>query len=95
MTVETLAFPLASGVVPAAPRGVAPWAAVGVADDSPQLDNLSNNSSVSPCLASGAGSTPLRVNLSARDAKHRRAPSDTFRKNKKLEEMGLSVCYDD
>lgn len=36
-----------------------------------------NNSSVSPCCASGAGSTPRRVNLSASDAKQRRAPSET------------------
>lgn len=36
-----------------------------------------SSSSVSPCLASGAGSTPRRVNRSANEAKHRKAPSDT------------------
>jgi len=36
-----------------------------------------NNSSVNPCLANGAGSTPRRVNLSANEAKHLRAPSET------------------
>lgn len=35
------------------------------------------SSSVSPCLASGAGSTPRRVKRSANDAKQRRAPSET------------------
>lgn len=36
-----------------------------------------NNSSVNPCLANGAGSTPRRVNLSANEAKHLKAPSET------------------
>lgn len=36
-----------------------------------------SSSSVSPCLARGAGSTPRRVNLSASEAKQRSAPSDT------------------
>lgn len=36
-----------------------------------------NSSSVSPCLANGAGSTPRRVNLSASEAKHLSAPSET------------------
>lgn len=35
------------------------------------------SSSVNPCLANGAGSTPRRVNRSASDAKQRRAPSET------------------
>lgn len=35
------------------------------------------SSSVSPCCANGAGSTPRLVNLSANDAKQRRAPSET------------------
>lgn len=38
-----------------------------------------SSSSVSPCLARGAGSTPRRVNRSANEAKQRRAPSDTCR----------------
>lgn len=36
-----------------------------------------SSSSVSPCCANGAGSTPRRVNRSAREAKQRSAPSDT------------------
>lgn len=36
-----------------------------------------SSSSVKPCLAKGAGSTPRRVNLSANEAKQRNAPSDT------------------
>ena len=36
-----------------------------------------SNSSVRPCLAKGAGSTPRRVKRSANEAKQRRAPSDT------------------
>lgn len=38
-----------------------------------------SSSSVRPCLAKGAGSTPRRVNLSAKEAKQRRAPSDTLK----------------
>lgn len=40
-----------------------------------------NNSSVNPCLAKGAGSTPRRVNLSAKEAKHLRAPSETYKRS--------------
>lgn len=40
-----------------------------------------SSSSVKPCLAKGAGSTPLRVNRSASEAKQRRAPSETCRKH--------------
>lgn len=36
-----------------------------------------SSSSVSPCVARGAGSTPRRVKRSASEAKQRRAPSDT------------------
>ena len=38
---------------------------------------LLSSSVVRPCSASGCGSTFLRMNLSARDAKHLRAPSET------------------
>lgn len=41
------------------------------------LFNFTNSLFTSPCSAKGAGSIPLRVNLSARDAKHLKAPSDT------------------
>lgn len=39
-----------------------------------------SSSSVKPCLAKGAGSTPRRVNRSASEAKQRKAPSDTCRR---------------
>jgi len=41
------------------------------------LDNRERSSSTRPFSASGAGSTPRRVNLSERDAKQRKAPSAT------------------
>ena len=39
--------------------------------------NRSSNSLVRPCSAKGAGSTARRVKRSARDAKQRKAPSET------------------
>lgn len=47
-----------------------------------------SSSSVSPCLARGAGSTPRRVNRSANEAKQRRAPSDTWRTESVFESEG-------
>ena len=58
--------------------GVAPLLPVFSPAEAAALANLSNNSLLSPCSAKGAGSTPRRVKRSARDAKHRRAPSDTW-----------------
>jgi hypothetical protein len=74
ITVEILELALDSGVA-----GIFP----GVLENDPPggippaFLSLLNNSSTSWCFASGAGSTPRRVNLSARDAKQRIAPSDT------------------
>jgi hypothetical protein len=41
------------------------------------LESLFKSSVVSPCSASGCGSTFFRMNRSAREAKHFNAPSDT------------------
>lgn len=41
-------------------------------------DNRSINSFKSPCCAKGAGSIPRRVNLSDNEAKHLKAPSETW-----------------
>lgn len=57
--------------------GVAPLLPDFSPAEAAALASLSNNSLLSPCSAKGAGSTPRRVNRSARDAKQRRAPSDT------------------
>ena len=79
MTVEMLGLLLASGVAPAAPLGVLPWVVAVVKEAGcPQFARRSSSSSVSPCLAKGAGSTPRLVKRSARDAKQRRAPSATY-----------------
>ena len=48
-------------------------------DDDPAHDNRWRRSSTRPCCASGAGSMPRRVNRSASDAKHRSAPTATWR----------------
>lgn len=42
-----------------------------------ELTSFFSNSSVSPCFANGAGSTPLLVKRSARHAKHFKAVSAT------------------
>lgn len=47
------------------------------APEPPAAAMRDRSSSLRPCLASGAGSTPRRVKRSARDAKQRRAPSET------------------
>lgn len=44
------------------------------------LFSFTNNLFTRPCSANGAGSIPRRVNLSAKDAKHLKAPSDTYDK---------------
>lgn len=43
-----------------------------------ELTSFFNSSSVKPCLARGAGSTPRRVNRSAKQAKHLSATSATY-----------------
>ena len=45
--------------------------------DITESPNFLINSSISPYLARGSGSTPLRVNLSESEAKHLKAPSAT------------------
>lgn len=68
--------------------GVAPLPPVFSPADAAALANLSNNSPLSPCSANGAGSTPRRVKRSAREAKHRRAPSDTC----KIHNYNIAHC---
>lgn len=72
MTVDILGLDLDSGVL--APGVLAKETLWLV---SPALCNLCRSSSMSPCWARGTGSMPLRVNLSAKEAKHLRAPSAT------------------
>ena len=62
--------------------GVAPLLPAFSPAEAAALASLSSNSPLSPCSAKGAGSTPRRVKRSARDAKHRRAPSDTCKHGK-------------
>lgn len=64
--------------------GVAPLPPVLSPAATAALASLSNNSLVKPCSANGAGSTPRRVKRSAREAKHRRAPSDTCRDHQQM-----------
>ncbi len=74
ITVEMLGLLLVSGVavnVPGVPDKELPGAGA------PAWARRDNRSSTKPCLARGAGSTPRRVNRSAKDAKHLRAPSAT------------------
>lgn len=50
----------------------------GLAAEAPAaLESLARSSTTSPFSARGAGSTPLRVNLSDKEAKHLSAPSAT------------------
>ena len=53
-----------------------------------ELTNFFNNSSVRPCFANGAGSTPLLVKRSAKQAKHFNAVSATYIKKKKKSNLG-------
>lgn len=70
--------------------GVAPLFPVFSLAEAAALASLSSNSLLSPCSAKGAGSTPRRVNRSARDAKQRRAPSDTCKHGE--EQSSCQTC---
>lgn len=77
--VETWLLSLESGAGGAAPVDTRPGLQEEGGPDTvpPAAAMRHSSSSVRPCLAKGAGSTPRRVNLSANDAKQRNAPSDT------------------
>ncbi len=79
--VDTWLLSLESGAEGAAPVEVRPGLHEEAGPDTvpPAAAMRDSSSSVRPCLAKGAGSTPRRVNLSANEAKQRRAPSDTWR----------------
>lgn len=79
--VDTWLLSLASGAEGAAPVEVRPGLQEEAGPDTvpPAAAIRDSSSSVKPCLAKGAGSTPRRVNLSANEAKQRSAPSDTLR----------------
>ena len=49
--------------------------------EQPAVASLCSSSWVKPFRANGAGSTPRRMNRSASDAKHRSAPSATWRQS--------------
>ena len=76
MTVEMLGLLFVSGVAVMLPG-------VDVIEvptfEDPAQDKRCKRSSTRPCWARGAGSMPRRVKRSANDAKHRRAPSATWR----------------
>ena len=57
---------------------VAEELSVAVDEPTETLDSLDRRWSTKPCSAKGAGSTPLLVNLSAKEAKHLKAPSETW-----------------
>ena len=77
--VDTWLLNLESAVVEGAPVVLRPGLHAEDGPDTvpPAAAIRDNSSSVNPCLAKGAGSTPRRVNRSASDAKQRRAPSET------------------
>ena len=77
--VDTWLLSLESAAVGAAPVEERPGlqAEEGPVTVPPAAAMRDSSSSVRPCLASGAGSTPRRVKRSASEAKQRRAPSDT------------------
>lgn len=77
--VDTWLLSLESAVAEGAPALLRPGLHADDGPDTvpPAAAIRDNSSSVNPCLANGAGSTPRRVNRSASDAKHRRAPSET------------------
>lgn len=77
--VDTWLLNLESAAVEGAPAVLRPGLQAEDGPDTvpPAAAMRDNSSSVKPCLAKGAGSTPRRVNRSASDAKHRRAPSET------------------
>ena len=72
MTVDILVLALLSEALP----GVLAVEMLG--PGSPACWSRWSSSSINPCSAKGAGSTPRRVKRSAREAKHLRAPSDTW-----------------
>ena len=78
--VDTWLLSLESGAEGTAPVEVRPGLQDEAGPDAvpPAAAMRDSSSSVRPCLAKGAGSTPRRVNLSANEAKQRRAPSDTW-----------------
>lgn len=77
--VDTWLLSLESGADGAPPVDVLPGLQVeeGPATKPPAAAIRDRSSSLRPCLASGAGSTPRRVKRSAREAKQRKAPSET------------------
>lgn len=77
--VDTWLLNLESGAEGAAPVEVRPGLQAEEGPDTvpPAAAMRDSSSTVRPCLAKGAGSTPRRVNLSANEAKQRSAPSDT------------------
>ena len=77
--VDTWLLSLESGPEGAPPVEVRPGLQeeAGPVATPPAAAMRDSSSSVSPCLARGAGSTPRRVKRSANEAKQRRAPSDT------------------
>lgn len=78
MMVETDADDLVSGVaVTLAFRPGAPGPVDVLRFGPAAFDSRVRSSVTRPCSARGAGSTPRRVNRSAREAKQRRAPSAT------------------
>lgn len=78
--VDTWLLSFESGPDGAAPVEVRPGLQEEAGPDTvpPAAAMRDSSSSVRPCLAKGAGSTPRRVNLSANEAKQRRAPSETW-----------------
>lgn len=77
--VDTWLLSLESAAEGVAPVGGRPGLQEEVEPDTvpPAAAMRDSSSSVSPCLAKGAGSTPRRVKRSAKEAKQRNAPSDT------------------
>lgn len=77
--VDTWLLNLESAAVEGAPVVLRPGLQADDGPDTvpPAAAMRDNSSSVNPCFANGAGSTPRRVNRSASEAKHRRAPSET------------------
>ena len=80
ITVEILGLDLASWMLTF--PGVLAVETLG--PNSPACWSRCSNSSIRPCWARGAGSTPRRVKRSAREAKHRRAPSATCQSKQRV-----------
>lgn len=73
MTVDILGLLLVSGVADRDPGVLLKEAFLGP----PAAVRRWRRSATRPCSDKGCGSTPRLVNRSARDEKHRKAPSDT------------------